>query len=209
MQPRKSAGLAEVQVGVRAPSACYLHPLPRPCPSSGARAGSVLTEAVLGADVGVSAFHGVTVAVGAGLDAGGAGGEVPGDPYGTQQAVTTTREHPSWSDCQSREGRTPGPPRPSLHRPPQGEANRGLSREKPHVEPIPGESLGVRGVQGSPGSEGWAVPGLCPGSHQGGQKRPDKLGPSQGGTMSGTLTPVGEAWSQQWAKPKDVQAPSA
>lgn len=110
MQPRKSAGLAEVQVGVRAPSACYLPPLPRPCPCSGTRTGSVLTEAVLGADVGVSAFHGVTVAVGAGLDAGGAGGEVPGDPYGTQQAVTTTREHPSWSDGQSREGRTQGLP---------------------------------------------------------------------------------------------------
>lgn len=39
-----------------------------------------LTETVLGANVEITALHSITVAVGAGPGAGGAGGEVPGDP---------------------------------------------------------------------------------------------------------------------------------
>lgn len=40
-----------------------------------------LTEAVLGADIDIPTLHSITVTIRAGLGVGGAGGEVPGDPY--------------------------------------------------------------------------------------------------------------------------------
>lgn len=74
----------------------------------------LLTEAVLGADVDVSALHSITVAIGAGLDAGGAGGEVPGNSWNTQQASHCHAGTPPWLDGQSQKGGTLGPPRPIL-----------------------------------------------------------------------------------------------
>ena len=104
----------------------YSPPIQAPARSgSWCRLLRLLTEAVLGADVGVSALHGVTVAIGAGPDAGGAGGEVPGDPYNTERAGMTTREQLPCSDCRARRVAPqglPGQPCTPPH-PLQGRAN--------------------------------------------------------------------------------------
>lgn len=71
----------------------------------------MLTEAVLGADVDIPALYSITVAIRAGLDIGGAGGEVSGDPYNTHgRPVTTIWEYPPWSDCQSQKAASQGLP---------------------------------------------------------------------------------------------------
>lgn len=145
-------------------------------------AQGLLTEAVLGADVGIFALHGITVAVRAGLDAGGAGGEVPGDSYDIQQAgyhhkgaLTLSRPlgqeglHPRAPQANLAPSPTPLPARRNKLRPEQNHHAR-----SPTSRHMPEESSRVLSVQGSPGGEarrGWADSGLHPASHQGGQER--------------------------------------